>query len=179
MKITPSLFAILLLAILTQCGSKDPAPAVAITLSVDGTSKTTTFSSALLLVETTGNKGRTLGINALENSNLLILSISNWDFQKPPADGLLVKTYYNPTNAKATCAQNIGCDSGIVTYLVGTNLYSSLVYSGPAYESTIKVTANDATSKKISGEYDVKVQASSTEVLTLKGKFDNVSYIKQ
>ena len=87
------------------------------------------------------------------------------------------------TNTKATCDTGSGivkyCDSGIVTYLVGTTFYSSAFYDGPAYENIIKVTSNDAASKKISGEYDVKVQASSTEVLTLKGKFDNVSYLKQ
>jgi hypothetical protein len=178
---------IILFASLTNCGSKDPAPtAPSITLSIDGASKSATISSSILLVETTGNKGRSLGVNALEGSNLLILSISNWDFQNPPADGILVKTYYdnsNPSpNPKSTCIQvnsTALCDNALVTYLIGTDYYSSIGYDGPAYESIIKITANDATAKKISGEYDFKVQSATGTQLTLKGKFDNVSYIKQ
>jgi predicted small lipoprotein YifL len=184
MKNIHSLLAILLLSILTQCGSKDPAPASSITLTVDGTTKSVTPTPSLLRVETTTtNKGRTLGINAAEGSNLLILSISNQGFQNPPEDGLLVKTYYDPTSSKATCISSNGivkyCDSGIVTYLVGTTFYSSAFYDNSLYESTIKVTSNDVVSKRISGEFDVKVQAGSNEVLTLKGKFENISYTKQ
>jgi hypothetical protein len=168
--------------VLTQCGSTTPTPTPSITLTVDGTSKVAIITSGLLLVETTGNKGRTLGINALEMSNILILDISNWDFQKPPADGVITKTYYNVLNPKSTCTQVSSatlCDGGLVTYLVGSEFYSSVFYDGPAYESTIKVTSNDVAAKRISGDYDVKVQSSTGSRLTLKGKFDNVTYIKQ
>jgi hypothetical protein len=168
------------LIVFSQC-SKDTVTSPSVTLTVDGVSKTATFSSSQLKVETTGYKGRSIVVNLLEGSNLILITVSNWDYQNPPADGVLVKTYYDPTSPKSTC-KTLGitalCDSGTVNYSSGLDFYSSIFYDGPAYENTVKITANDASAKRISGEFDMKVQMTSTEVKTLKGKFENVPYIK-
>jgi hypothetical protein len=169
--------------VFSQCSKDTPSISPSVTLTVDGVVKTATFSSSQLRVETTGNKGRSLVVNLLEGSNLILITVSNWDYQNPPADGVLVKTYYDPTSPKSTCKVVGGstalCDSETVNYTNGQDFYSTIFYDGPAYENTVKITSNDVGAKRISGEFDVKVQFTSTEVKTLKGKFENVSYSKQ
>jgi hypothetical protein len=178
-----SALSIFLIITFSHCSSSDPTVAASITLTIDGTTKGATFTAAQLLVTNTGEKERAISINAAAGSDLLILNVSNWGFQNPPVDGLLVKTYYSifddAGRAKATCIQKgitAYCDSNVVTYLAGSTFYSSGFYTGAPYESIIKVTANDPSKKTISGEYDSKVQSSTGTVLTLKGKFTNVSY---
>jgi hypothetical protein len=174
--------ALLALVFSYSCQPKNPQPVPFITLTVDGVAQEITLDYAILRVGATGNKERTLVIWAHSNwaptnSAGVAISMSNYDFQNPPVDGLITKTYYDPKNSNATC-QQLGtttlCDAGIVTYLI----YSSAFYNGPAYESTIKITHNDVSAKRISGEYDVKVQTArnTPNILTLKGKFDNVNY---
>jgi hypothetical protein len=176
--------------LLFKCGSKDSTPAPSITLTINDKSESVTFSSALLQVESTGNKGRSLVINASSGVKLLNIAISCWEYQGPPADGMVIKTYYDITStlglSKATCKQ-VGaetlCDTNLVTWVSSldssTGLYMAGIYDGPEYESIVKVTSNDAGAKRISGEFDVKVQNGSGDVLTLKGKFSNISYSKQ
>ncbi|NOS91255.1 MAG: hypothetical protein HOP30_05000 [Cyclobacteriaceae bacterium] len=178
-----SVLSIFLIITFCNCSSNDPAASASITLSIDGTTKSATFTAAQLIVKTTGEKERAISINAAAGSDMLILSVSSWGYQNPPTDGLLIKTYYSlfddAGRAKATCLQKgitSYCDSNLITYLSGTNYYSSGFYTGAAYESIIKITANDPAKKTISGEYDAKVQSSTGTVLTLKGKFTNVSY---
>jgi hypothetical protein len=177
-----SIISFLSIIVFSQCSKDTPSISPSVTLMVDGVTKTATFSSAQLRVETTGNKGRSLVVNLLEGSSLILITVSNWDYQNPPADGVLVKTYYNPTSSKSTCKVVGGstalCDSGTVNYTNGQDFYSSIIYDGPAYENTVKITSNDVGAKRISGEFDVKVQFTSTEVKSLKGKFENVPYIK-
>jgi hypothetical protein len=176
--------SLLCIIVFSQCSKDTPSTPTSpsVTLSVDGVVKTATFSSSQLRVETTGDKGRTLLVNLLEGSNLILITISNWGYQNPPADGVLVKIYYDPTSPKSTCKSIDGitqlCDSGTVNYVSGQDFYSTIAYDGPAYENTVKITSNDVGAKKISGEFDVKVQFTSAQVKTLKGKFENVPYIK-
>ncbi len=178
-----SVLSIFLIITFSHCSSSDPTVAASITLSVDGTAKTAIFTSSELRVTTTAEKERALLINATVGSDLLILSVSNWGFQNPPTDGLLIKTYYSIADdagrSKATClikGTTYYCDSNLVNYVSGTKFHSSGFYTGDPYESIIKITANDPSKKTISGEYDSKVQSSTGTVLTLKGKFTNVSY---
>lgn len=179
-----SILAVSVLITFSHCSSSDPTAAASVTLSIDGTTKAAIFTSSELRITTTAEKERALLINASVGSDLLILSVSNWGFQNPPTDGLLIKTYYSIADdagrSKATClikGITYYCDSSLVNYVSGPNFYSSVFYKGVPYESIIKITANDATKKTISGEYDVKVQTVGGVVLTLKGKFTNVSYI--
>lgn len=179
-----SILAVFVLITFSHCSSSsDPTAAASVTLTIDGTAKAAAFTTAQLLVKTTGEQERAISINATAGSDLLILNVSNWGYQNPPANGLVIKTYYSlfddAGRAKATCLQKgitSYCDSNLITYLSGTTYYSSGFYTGTPYETIIKVTANDPAKKTISGEYDTKVQTTSGTVLTLKGKFTNVSY---
>jgi hypothetical protein len=175
---------IFLIITFSNCSSSDPTVAASVTLSIDGTTKAAIFTAAQLIVKTTGEQERAISINAAAGSDLLILNVSNWGYQNPPANGLLIKTYFSlfddAGRAKATCLQKgitSYCDSNLITYLEGSTFYSSGFYTGDPYETTIKVTANDSAKKTISGEYDAKVQSTSGTVLILKGKFTNVSYL--
>lgn len=175
-------------ALLSNCGSKDAAPAPSVTLTINGKAENMTFTSALLKVESTG--GRAISINAASGSKLLIIAFSCWDFQNPTADGMVVKTYYDVTTtlgqSKATCKQvgiETRCDGQVMSWITGldssTGLYITGIYSGPEYEHTVKVTSNDANAKRISGEFDVKLQNGTGDVVSLKGTFSNIPYTKQ
>lgn len=182
-------FFVLSIALLTQCGgSKESAPAPSVTLTINGKAENVTFTSALLKVESTG--GRAISINASSGTKLLIIAFSCWDFQNPPADGMVVKTYYDVTTtlgqSKATCKQvgiEARCDGHVMSWIPSldpnTGLYITGAYSGPDYEHTVKVTSNDASAKRISGEFDVKLQNGAGDVVSLKGTFTNMPYTKQ
>ena len=189
MKSISQLLLLIVVLLFNQCGSKNAdstAPASAITLSVDGVTKSISISSALLLIETTGDKGRTLNVSALSGTNSLILTISNWAYQSPPTNGLLLKSYYEIFAStgldKATCQKSTSsgaslCDAATATYVIGSDSYFSSLYDGPDYDSKIKITANDTNSKTISGEFDLKLQNANDLRLSVKGTFTNVTYL--
>lgn len=189
MKLSKAFAFFSFIVLLSNCGSKDAAPAPSVTLTINGKAENMTFTSALLKVETAG-QGRAISINAASGTKLLIIAFSCLESQNPPPDGMVVKTYYDVTTSlglsKATCKQvgNQGsCDGLVMSWITSldssTGLYITGIYSGPEYEHTVKVTSNDANAKRISGEFDVKLQNGTGDVVALKGTFTNIPYNKQ
>lgn len=161
-------------------------PASTMTIELDGVAQTTTgFNNTLLFLQQNGEDGRRLDLRANIGSNMFILSASNWDFQNPPADGILSKIYetntVNNTPIYRSCtmrpAGNL-CDAGLATYTANGLTYMSGNIAGEPMGS-FTITQNNTTDKTVTGTFDIKVvnliQPSSTP-LHFTGSFSDLSY---
>lgn len=130
-----------------------------------------------------GREGRRLDIRCNVDGGLLVLTVSNWDFQNPPVDGVLEKTYVtNGEESDSDCLSESGftfCDGGGATYLVdGTNvIFTSEVTGAPKGE--IRISKVNESEKTVSGTFDLTTTefASSGSSFTFSGSFTNLSYL--
>ena len=179
-----ALFATLSL-VLSGCGD-DEASSPSLTLNIDGTNiKVTTVTGLLIFSDESGHEARTLNLTGLtKNGDYLSIQVTNWDFQNPPANGLVVKKYYNLFDgeegiASADCL-DIGdgvslCDAGVVTFIPDAEdeIYTSAFDED--VEGVIEITASKG--KKVSGTFDVILTGFSNETdIHAKGTFKNVGY---
>ena len=103
------------------------------TIEIDGVAQTTTgFNNTLISLTQNGEVGRRLDLRANIGSDMLIITVSNWDFQNPPNDGVLTKIYEtntigNLTTNKVCTTRPTGnfCDGGLGTY-------TCLLYTSPS-----------------------------------------------
>ena len=179
--------ALLIAFISIRCDKNEDAPAKAgMTLKVDDESKEPVVGTATLSFETQNDhEGRALQMAATVNGNLLTIGVSNWDFQNPPENGVKAKVYTSEFSedmtAEAECmsleegAVEL-CEGILVTYTVGSQMYMSALYEGE-YDGFVKVTSCDGSAKKVSGEFDLKLDDGDGNEISLKGTFENVSYI--
>ena len=154
----------------------------------DGVEFTAESFNNTLLSEQQGNEvGRRLDLRCQIDGGTFIISVANWDWQNPPENGVLEKIY--DTNVDSDNNNGIGpnaecmddgsftyCDSGLVTYLVGTNTYfSDFLDDEPIGQ--IVIESNDAANKTVSGSFDVVVgDLLGTQKFTFKGTFSNLNY---
>lgn len=182
---------IVALAMLIACKKddpKDPAPAPAaqttnscpgaMTLSIDGVNQTITgFNNSLIISEDGVLSSRRMDIRASIGSKTMFLTVSNMDWQNPPANGILAKTY-NTDYTGADCREYDGinyCDGMLGTYIVNdSTFYSSGEESIPGY---ITITSIDGTNRKVSGNFSFKViEAFQVDTLIVTGSFTNQCY---
>lgn len=158
------------------------------TLEIDGVTQTpTNFSTnnTLLRVQEFGETGRRLDIRANVGNDMLIISASNWDFQNPPTDGILIKTYDTNTSGgigpNQSCTQMSGityCDGGLGTYTTGgAPMMSQTLSNEPT--GSIVITQNNTTDKTVSGTFDFKVKDFTQPTATpthITGTFTDLPY---
>ncbi|MEM9822806.1 MAG: hypothetical protein AAF985_17125, partial [Bacteroidota bacterium] len=162
-------FLILISLFLFSCGSgsdgeDDPGEMMNGTMTVikDGVSFEIEATNNTLLSEVqSGNEGRRLDIRCNVDGGTLFISVSNWDFQNPPVDGILTKTYktneQDPSTTNSSC-MDVGnftlCDGALGTYTVGTTeIYTSEGFDIDE-EGTITITGNDPSNKRVSGTFE-------------------------
>lgn len=187
---SPILFSFFLLVLFASCQKESTTTTTTPTMSVeiDGTAQTATnFNNTLIKVQQNGEDGRRLDLRANIGSDMLIISVSNWDFQNPPTDGILTKVYDTNTTAYGGLGPNKSCttrpagnlcDSGLGTYTIGSATWMSENMPNEP-RGTITITANDDANKTVSGTFDFKVVEVSNPNNTPKhftGSFSNMSY---
>jgi len=141
----------------------------------------TNFNNTLLAESQSGETGRRLDLRANVEGGTLIITVSNWDWQNPPMDGVLTKTY--DTNVEigenAACMDSNGityCDGGLVTYLDGAVIYISEAIDDEG-AGRITISDVDSENKRVSGSFDVTtIDLSTDEKITFKGTFENLNY---
>lgn len=170
--------------LLSGCGD-DESPSPSLTLNIDGTNiKITTVTGLLIFSDESGHEARTLNLTGLtKNGDYLSIQVTNWDFQNPPTNGLVVKKYYNLFGGEegiesADCLE-VGdvtlCDAGVVTFIPDAEdeIYTSAFDED--VEGVIEITASKG--KKVSGTFDVILTGFSNETdIHAKGTFKNVGY---
>jgi hypothetical protein len=172
----------------TYCGNDDVKPSV--TYTIDGENQKVTTVTATLQFETQyDHEGRALYITAAAGaSKMLSIAISNWDYQNPPDNGVLTKTYdatfdfeTEEDNDLATCLELTGdyegvflCDGALVTYIGDSDIYFSAFDSNT--EASVTVTVCSPSKRTISGSFTAKVQNFDSQELIITGEFKNVKY---
>lgn len=157
-------------------------------IQVDSIPQTVTnidVDNTLLHLEQYTVAGRRLDIRATIGNATLTLSASNWDFQTPPTDGILTKTYDTNTDLHKGPNQICGvhqsipfCDGGLATYVINGRTFSSQKMDNKPH-GAIVITQNNTAKKTISGTFDVLVRdflQPNAQPIHLTGTFSDVSY---
>jgi len=179
---------------LTFCGGDDEGGTNKFTYKIDGESQDVITVTGVLQSEIQyDHEGRTLLLTAAAGLDKMIsVTISNWDFQNPPEEGVLEGDYDvtwdmedTEENPLADCLQLTGdheevtlCDGGLVTLISGTDLYFS-VFDGNT-EGSITITNCNADKHTVSGNFSAKVGSlDGLQQFTVTGSFSNVKYSVQ
>jgi hypothetical protein len=165
--------------------SKDETNNTNMKVVKNGTTFTTTSVNATFLIaEELGELVRRLDITATIDGGLFTITVSNWDWQNPPVDGIITKKY--DTNANVVAGPNtkckivgdVGyCDSGLGTYIYKSDIYSSFDLESEE-NGLITITQNDPGNKTVSGTFEFITSTFSGEKITFSGTFDNIKYRK-
>ena len=153
----------------------------------------TEFSNSLSLFDNqNGQSGRTLRLTCAVDTGVFILNITNLDWQDPPTNGVLIKTYGTNVNGSS---QNISCqtdnpntcDSAMAEYHTSfisedvdfpiANIHlSEQIMDAP--EGTITITEVNSVSGWVSGRFDVRVASilAPSDQITFKGTFSHLNY---
>lgn len=181
-----------IITILSFFGCSDDETNSSMTLTIDGEKeKVVTINGVLAFEEQYEHEGRGLNLTGvLSNGDYVVVSVSNWDFQSPPTNGVIEKTYYNVFDGgegmeSATCLDlddgiTSLCDGGLFTYLIEgeAEIYTSAFDED--VNGYIEITDNNSKNKKISGNFDLVVVGIGNEVEhRMTGSFKNVNYFVQ
>ena len=183
------LLVLTLSLVFTFCGDDTTTESTIFAYSVDGVTKNVQSITGTMQSEIQfGHEGQSLHLDVSNNmSQTVTLNVSNWDFQKPPKDGIIEREYdatfdtkqMNGSNPKGECLALTGanagitlCDGGFITFTSGGEVYTSL-YSGNT-DATIKITK--CTKRKISGSFTASLKNSNGKKLSVSGSFKNVKY---
>jgi hypothetical protein len=183
------LFLALLAVLFTVSRCGDDEPASSFSYSINGTAqKASTVSGELRFETQYDHEGRALNISVLTGSSQwLSVAVANWDFQNPPANGILTGEYDatfdfentdNP-DPQTDCLTLEGgvalCPGGLVSYFDETNFYFSAFGDEP--EGTVTITACNTSSRTLSGTFSAKVTSvDENSELLITGSFQNVKY---
>lgn len=138
------------------------------------------------LIRTTQNDqgARRLDLRCDFDGGTLVLSVSNWEFQNPPDEGVVEKSYntntdMGPDTECETIDSITFCDEALVTYLIGNDVYISELNDSDII-GDITIVSNNSQDKRITGTFDVLLRdfnGGEEEVyIEHSGTFD-VSYI--
>lgn len=176
--------------IFTFCGDDEVGPSF--TYTVDGESQNVQTISGMLQSEIQyDHEGRALYITAATGlTKMMSVAVSNWDFHNPPDNGILEGEYdatfdfgeTDEENPLADCLALTGdnegvtlCDGGLITYILGSDVYSS-VFDGNT-DASITITACNPGSRTVSGTFTAKVgDFDGLQQYTITGTFKNVKY---
>ena len=171
--------------------SNNPSSTGSMALEIDGVAQTlTNYNNTLITVNQNSEIGRRMDLRANIGSELFILTVSNWDFQNPPNDGIVIKPYvtnfeYNgtlnnlPTDKTCVTRGNTTfCDGGLITHQVSSLDTRTSVRVPNEPSGRITITQNDPINKTVSGTFDGKVTnfQSNSQSVQMKGSFTNLSY---
>jgi hypothetical protein len=155
------------------------------TLVFNGTSYTfTEFNNTLYSENQYGQKGRRLDIRTNINGKTIVFSVSNWDWQNPPAEGVIEKKYSTISFSApgSQCMEIDGydfCDAGLVTYYPTGNLSQPYISMEEDYPGFVQITDCNTQTKKVSGTIDAKLVdffEVNTDTFTVTGTFTDLCY---
>jgi len=181
------IFISVLALFIFSCGEDDTETPIMNEASMevikDGVMFTATdFNNTLLEENQGGEIGRRLDLRANVDNGFLIVTISNWDWQNPPENGVLTKSYdtnvddIGPNTDCMMTSSFTFCDGGLGTYLINNETFISEGIDDEE-SGVITITANDATNRTVSGTFDFIVGNFITnENITLSGTFSNLRY---
>lgn len=168
----------------TSPGSSTPVnTSGTMNFKINGTNySATSYNNTLINASQGGQTGRRLDIRgSFAGNKTLVLTVSNWDWQNPPLNGIVVKKYDTQTIGPNTVCQDISggtyCDGALGTYLFGSSYHMTISEVAEGY---IQISSCEATNKKVSGSfYFITSDLSETVFDTIEGTFTNQVYTGQ
>jgi hypothetical protein len=188
-KILAHLSILMLSALFTFCSEEPAEESTHFVYSVDGISKNVQSITGMLQSEKQfGHEESSLKVNVSNStSQMVTISVSNWDFQNPPKDAIHEGEYdatfdiegMDQASPNGECLELTGgnagvtlCSGGWITYTLQGEVYSS-IFDGNT-EATITITK--CTKRKISGSFAANLKNPSGVTLAVSGIFKNVKY---
>lgn len=142
------------------------------------------INNTLILTSQGDQEARRLDLRCDFDGGTFVLSISNWEFQNPAADGVVVKSYNTNTDiGPDTDCETINgstyCDEALVTYLIDQDVFISELNDNDQI-GTITITGNNSEAKTVTGTFNVLLSdfnGGENEVyIEHTGTFNNLSY---
>jgi hypothetical protein len=118
-------------------------------------------------------KSRRMDFKAETDKGTFILSVTAWDLQNPPTEGILTKKYFSATNrdCRLFSSENY-CDYMTATFVKGKEVYMS---SAENYDNYILI--NKIIDKSVSGNFNVWVKRSDEQdSIKFSGSFSDQCY---
>lgn len=181
--------ALLALAIIVPGCSDDEEDKGSFKVTLDGTEKEVSVSRATLTISdgqtsSSGRGSHVLRIAGMIDDDSISIFISNWDFQEPPDNALLVKDYYNiffydelevgekTETCMKTSVNSMACEGTEVKYLRGDKLFSS----NSSEAVVISLTKCDG--KRVSGTFDITLinPYDEADKLVINGSLTDLRY---
>jgi len=139
----------------------------------------TSFNNSLMNETQNGHSGRRMDLRCNVDGGTFVLSLSNWDWQNPPANGVLIKSYDTDESGTNTKCKDVSgdqlCDGGLGTYLVGSTNYYSTGDNDSA--GVITITKNDTQNKTVSGSFEFAATDIFTKAdIKFSGTFSDLNY---
>ncbi len=144
--------------------------------------------STLIIEESIGlYEARTMRIYThILSFNKITLRVINYEWQSPPAEGILVKPYNTNTIGESefnSCGEggySNQCDRGNLYY----EIYQGLLYDSRLMENVdpgiLEITYNDTINHVVSGNFDAmvfeKFNLLSPDTIHFSGEFENLPY---
>jgi hypothetical protein len=179
------LYIILLITLLFACSSNenDEDPSLGtMTLSISGVSSNMAIDIAILQKRTEKDSNGdhtlfTMLIHGKDQFSSVNFAALVWDWQNPPANGVLVKDYsfqWQGPDQECTDTKS-ACDGASLTYYLNSKGFSANLNNlGNSYA---KITKCDPAQKIVSGEFFVVVkELGGEEQQQLTGSFTNIKY---
>lgn len=141
------------------------------TVKKDGISYGVKYLNSTLLI---AQGARRLDIRAALDSGTFVLTVSDYDVNVQPEDGIKVQTYFQDYSKKV-CKKE-----GMISYcagMLGTYTRDNKLYITDAFgtDGTIAVSSMDTINRKVSGTFSFEVFFRS-ESKIFSGTFSNVCY---
>lgn len=157
-------------------GSENPdqltCPGVNVNLKINGV--TYSGSSIHVMVDTlyvNNDTCRVTTFKCFANGGTLTINYKNWNWQLPPAIGLIEKTYCNIVSDSNVVCTNNNCDNLDITYQHDSELFLPQQFNN-CYSSII---TSDATQKRFTADVEFNLEGSSTGFkVAIAGTLENI-----
>ncbi len=137
----------------------------------------TTFNNTLYFEKS--ESARRLDIRGTVDGGIFVISVSNFDFQNPPENGIKVKTYYEDylQNECKKEGEISYCDGLLGTYLKNNKTLMTVNDEG---KGSVVISSIDTNKKRVSGAFNFTVESlessEQSDSIPFSGSFSNVCY---
>ena len=154
-----------------------------VTYSIDS------YYNSVSKVTENGNTQTYLHIRGGLDDGHLVLEVSNWDWQNPPENGILTKTYDTNNEVRGNNA-DVGpntdctledeifyCDRSEGLFIIGEYTYAT-AYVEDGDRGRIQILENDTINQTVSGSFEFVTYSYWTkEYISFDGTFENLEYV--
>ncbi len=161
-------------------------------IALDGADKNASVTTATLTVSDgqhsdNGRGFHKLSISAEVEGETVNISVSNWDFQEPPADAIFAKDYRNVYldeelavgEGTETCMKvltnQIVCEGVLISYTKGDKTFMSY----PLEDNTVILSVKKCDGTRIAGTFDIPLTNPHdlSATMHIRGTFTDLPYV--